>query len=133
MPDGSARIAEEGTENYSTTPPHERRSVAEDFEALFEDGKTYAEAELAFQRTRARLAASHVKSGLVYGIFALFLLHMVLIGLTVGAILILAPRVGPLLATAIVAGVLLAGVIAFGLAARSRFGRIGALFSRSAS
>lgn len=106
----------------------EPRSLAEDLEALYEDGKTYAEAELAYQKTRARYVAQHGKAGLGYGLLAVFFLHMALIGLTVGAILTLIPVVGPLFATLIVVGVVLALVVILGLMARSRIGRIGKAF-----
>jgi hypothetical protein len=128
MLDGNAQTADEAAEERASDEADARRSLVEDFEALFDDGKTYAEAEIAYQKTRARLAGSYAKSGLIYGLLALFLTHMVLIGLTVGAILVLAPLTGPLIATAIVAGVLLAGVAALALMAKARFGNVGAVF-----
>ncbi|MCR2833936.1 phage holin family protein [Parerythrobacter lacustris] len=128
MLDGNAQTADDAAGERVSEEGDAHRSLAEDFEALFDDGKTYAEAEFAYQKTRARLAGSYAKSGLIYGILALFLIHMVLIGLTVGAILVLAPLTGPLIATAIVTGVLLTAVVALALLAKARFGDIGAVF-----
>lgn len=128
MLEGEAQTADDAAEERASDEAGTRRSLVEDFEALFEDGKTYAEAEIAYQKTRARLAGSYAKSGLIYGILALFLMHMALIGLTVGTILVLAPLTGPLIATAIVTGVLLAGVAALALMAKARFGHVGAVF-----
>ena len=107
-------------------PPY--RSLADDLEALYEDGKTYAEAEIAFQKSRARYVGGHAKAGTVYILLALFLAHMLLIGLTVGAILTLSPMVGPLAATAIVVGTLLVLAVVLALSAKARFGKIGAAF-----
>ncbi len=129
MLEGTVENAEDAVDERvaaDDVPP--LRSLAEDIEALYQDGRTYAEAELAYQKTRVRLVAAHGKAGLGFGILALFLLHMALIGLTVGAILTLSPLVGPLSATAIVVGVLLVLVIGLALFARARFGRIGAAF-----
>lgn len=108
----------------------EQRSLAEDFEALYDDGRTYVEAELAYQKTRARLVAAHGKTGIAFGIVALFMLHMALIGLTVGAILVLSPVIGPLLATASVVGAVLVLTALLGFAAKARFARIAAIVGK---
>ncbi|WP_128892536.1 phage holin family protein [Erythrobacter sp. HKB08] len=109
------------------------RSLAEDVEALYEDGKTYVEAELAYQKTRARFVSTHAKAGAAFGIGAVFLFHMALIGLTVGAILSLSPIIGPLLATLAVVGVLLLIVGLLGYLAKKRFGRIPEAFDEKSS
>lgn len=88
-------------------------SLTDDVVALFEDGKTYVEAELAYQKSRAAFAAENGKWAALLGISALGLIHLALIALVVGAIIALAPIVTAFGAIAIVVGVLLA--VAFGL------------------
>jgi VIT1/CCC1 family predicted Fe2+/Mn2+ transporter len=89
----------------------EDRSLLEDLHALYNDGKTYASAELAFQKTRAGFAAGKLKSVVVFGAGAAVVALLAAIGLTVGAILSLETLIGPLGATAVVVIVLL--IVAF--------------------
>jgi hypothetical protein len=89
----------------------EDRSLLEDLHALYNDGKTYASAELAFQKTRAGFAAGKLKSVAVFGAGAAVVALLAAIGLTVGAILSLETLIGPLGATAVVVIVLL--IVAF--------------------
>ena len=102
-------------------PPE--RSLSDDIDALIDDGKTYVEAELAFQKTRLSYAADNGKSGVGFVLAAFAFLHLALIGLVVGAVLSLAPVIGPLWSTVAVVGVLLLGVIGFGFAAKKRFSK----------
>lgn len=104
------------------------RSLTDDVSALIEDGQTYVEAELAYQKTRARFAASKGKSGLGMGVLALLFLHCALIGLVVGLLMILAPLITPVGATALVVVLMLVGVVVFGLLARNRFREISKVF-----
>jgi uncharacterized membrane protein YqjE len=84
--------------------------LREDVTALVEDARNYAEAELAFQKTRAALAGKHGARALVMLVLALVLLHLALIALAVGAVIALAPLVTIWGAIAIVVGVMLLGV-----------------------
>ena len=77
-------------------------SLTDDIFAIFDDGRTYVEAELQFQKSRASFAASRGKYVVAYGIAALGVFHMALIALTVGVVLTLAPLLGALAATAVV-------------------------------
>ncbi len=77
-------------------------SLFDDVIALVEDGKTYAQAEVAFQKSRAGFVAEQAKYVFAYGAGALGVLHLALIGLTVGVLIALMPLVGPWFATAIV-------------------------------
>jgi len=87
-------------------------SLADDLLALFEDGKTYAEAELAYQKSRAGYTANRLKGALALGLGAFGVLHLALIALTVGIVIALAPLVGPWIATAIVTiALIIAGII----------------------
>jgi hypothetical protein len=79
--------------------------------ALVEDARTYAEAEIAFQKTRAGIAAKRAGRALVLLVLALVLLNLALIALAVGAVIALAPLVTIWGAIAIVVGVLLLGVV----------------------
>jgi hypothetical protein len=105
---------------------YEDRSLLEDLHALYEDGKTYAAAELTFQKTRASFVADKAKSLAIFGGAAALTGLLALIGLTVGAILSLATLIGPLAATLVVVGVLL--IVAF-LCARKAGGKLRALMS----
>ena len=85
-------------------------ALRDDVAALVEDARTYAEAEIAFQKTRASLAGKKAGRALVLLVLALVLLHIALIALAVGAVIALAPLVTIWGAIAIVVGVLLIGV-----------------------
>ncbi|WP_081096402.1 hypothetical protein [Erythrobacter donghaensis] len=105
--------------------------LRDDVTALVEDARNYAEAELAFQKTRAALVGKHGARALVLLVLALVLLNLALIALAVGAVIALAPLVTIWGAIAIVVGVLLLGV-ALLVAAALKDGRmIGAMFGGS--
>ena len=113
-----ARVTESGLADPAAMPgsadPAEGTSGFSDLRAevgaLVEDARTYAEAEIAFQKTRASLAGKHGARALGLVILALVLLHIALIALAVGAVIALAPLVSIWGAIAIVVGVLLFGV-----------------------
>ncbi len=95
-------------------------SLIEDVKATIDDGKTYLQAELGFQKTRASYAAGEGKRAAGLGLAALACLHLALIGLVVGLIFALAPMLTPLGATAAVVGALLALVVIFAFLAGRR-------------
>ncbi len=64
-------------------------------QALFEDGQSLLEAELAFQKARATFVFSRAKGILGLAALALALLFFVLMALVVGLLLALAPLIGP--------------------------------------
>lgn len=99
-------------------------SLVEDVKALVDDGKTYLEAELQFQKSRAALAVSLGKTGAAYGVAAAAFLHLALIGLVVGLIFSLTPVLTAWGATAVVVAVLLIVGALLGLAATRRFARL---------
>lgn len=103
-------------------------SLADSVSALIEDGKTYAEAEFAFQKSRAAFAFDRSKSGAIFVLGALAFLHLALIGLIVGLVIGVSTLVGPWWGTAIVVGVLLLAVAIFLLVARSRFKELSSAF-----
>jgi uncharacterized membrane protein YqjE len=72
----------------------ENRSLIDDVEVLIEDGRTYLEAELNFQKTRALFASERAKGVALYGLVGFVFAWMALIGLTIGLIFALAPILG---------------------------------------
>ena len=85
----------------------ELRSLREDVEALIEDGKTYLETELVYQKTRAAFVADRAKGALIFGAAAALLAFLALIGLTVGLIIALTPLLTAWGASALVVALLL--------------------------
>ncbi|MCZ8369551.1 MAG: phage holin family protein [Porphyrobacter sp.] len=103
-------------------------ALRDEVTALVEDARTYAEAEVAFQKTRASLAGKHGARALVMLVLALVLLHIALIALAVGAVIALAPLVTIWGAIAIVVGVMLIGVALLVHAAQADGKLLGAMF-----
>ncbi|UIP05849.1 phage holin family protein [Erythrobacter sp. SDW2] len=103
-------------------------SLADDVSALIDDGKTYFQAEVAFQKTRASYAGEKTKQGVVFGLAALAFLHLALIALVVGLVIALGPYLTPFGAVAVVVGVLLLGVAIFAQKAVRRFKALGDAF-----
>ena len=87
--------------------PAGHRSLFADVEALIEDGKTYWDAELSFQKTRAAFMADSLKRTIAYGIAGAFFAMLASVGLSIGAIIALSPILTPWGATALVVAVLL--------------------------
>lgn len=85
-------------------------SLTDELAALIDDGRTYAKAELAFQKARARLAGRSVGMALALAIVAIILLHIAFLALAVGMVMALAPLVTIWGAIAVVVGGLLLGV-----------------------
>ncbi len=108
-------IPEPSDDTPITAPADDERSLLEDVEALIDDGKTYLEAELAFQKTRAGFVADRAKAAVVFGALAALLGFLALVGLTVGLIIALTPSLGPWIASALVVAMLL---LCAGLSAR---------------
>lgn len=106
-------------------------SLVADVEALLADGKTYLEAELTYQKSRAGFTANRLKWTAIYGAAAFGLLHLALIALTVGAVIALTPETGPWMATAIVVAALFLGALIFVLRLRSKLGDIRGVFEDS--
>lgn len=116
----------EDEEGDAGPPP---ASLSDDVIALFEDGVTYAQAEVAYQKSRANFAANRVKYVVGYGAAAFGVFHLALIALTVGVVIALMPLVGPWLATAIVTVALIAlGVLLLNML-RGKLAEIRAAFA----
>ena len=102
--------------------------LRDDISTLIDDARTYAEAELAFQKTRATLAGKTAGRALILFVLAVVLLHIALIALAVGAVIALAPLVTIWGAIAIVVGVLLIGVAVLVYAAIGKGRLLSAMF-----
>ncbi len=91
------------------TPDAAERSLVDDVRQLIDDGRTLAEAELAYQKSRAAVAGDGVKGAAAYGGLAIALVLFALVALTVGLVIGLTPLLTALGATAVVTlGLLLA-------------------------
>lgn len=109
---------------FDEPSPGSDRSLIEDVEALIDDGKTYLEAELAYQKTRAAYVADKAKGALIYGAVAAAFAFLALIGLTVGLIISLAPLLTPWGASALVVALLIVGALLFGRMAGRRWNKL---------
>lgn len=103
--------------------------LIEEVSNLFDDGVTYAQAEVAFQKTRAKLAGRSVGVAAAYIAIALILLHIALLALAVGLVIALQPLVTIWGAMAIVVGAILLLAVILLLKARSRGSQAYNLFS----
>ena len=112
-------------------PPHPAydESILEELGTLIDDAGLYVTAELAFQKTRAKLACKNLGIAAAAIILAIILLHIALIALAVGIVIALEPLVTIWGAIAIVVGVMLVGVVWLGFIALGRGRLLGELFS----
>ncbi|RKF18358.1 phage holin family protein [Altericroceibacterium spongiae] len=78
--------------------------LRDDLTALIDDGLTFFEAELNFQKSRLSFVIDCAKKVAAYGVVALVLVLLAAIGLTVGLILCLSPLITPWGATIVVVG-----------------------------
>ncbi|WP_169829108.1 phage holin family protein [Tsuneonella mangrovi] len=113
-----SRLQEDATE----------RSLSDDLFDLLDDGKTYAEAELQFQKTRATFALDMGRKGAGFALAALLILHLAVVTLAIGSVFALAPLLTPWGATAVVVCVLVVAAVVFGLLAKRYFARLGKAF-----
>lgn len=101
--------------------PHDGGSLTDDITALYEDGKTYAQAELAYQKTRARFTVDKGKMGAIFLGGALTLLLLAGIALVVGLVIALTPLITAWGATAVVVALLVIGALILGGMAKKKF------------
>ena len=99
-------------------------SLIEEVRDLVEDGRTYLETELQYQKTRAALVFDRGRTGAIYGLIALGLAHLALVALVVGLVIALTPLVSAWGATAIVVGVLAIVAVVFAFKAKRRVATI---------
>ncbi len=97
----------------------ENLPLLDELRRLGDDARNYAEAELAFQKSRAGVLAAGARDMAVLGLAGFVLVVFALVGLTIGALLALIPVLGPWGATGAVVGALvLAALICLWLALR---------------
>lgn len=125
----STRTANETAGNTAPPRPARDESIVEELGAVIDDAKLYATAELAFQKTRAKLLGKNIGVAAGAIVVALILLHIAIIALAVGLVIALEPLVTIWGAIAIVVGVMLLGVAALGYLALARGRVIGEMFA----
>lgn len=114
-PEGDARAYDRVSHGYApggrpiTPPPVPLEKIVDD---VVENLSATAKAELALLEARSELALHGVSWTAGWGAVAASTAGIAMLALAFGAILVLMPHVGPLLATLIVVGVLL-GIAAF--------------------
>lgn len=104
-------------------------SLLEDVGALIEEGRNYAEAELAFQKTRLSYVISHAKWAVLFLGMAAVLGLLSVFALTFGLLLALSPIITPMGATMAVTFSLLISAIALTRFAKWQLQRISKAFS----
>jgi Flp pilus assembly protein TadB len=110
-------------------PDADGPSLAEDLRCLVADGRRFAEAELAYQKSRAAYAAQEMRGISILGVLALFLLFFALMALVFGLVLALVPLLGTWAATASVSGGLTLAALLCALMAARRARRMGRALS----
>ncbi|MEO0461745.1 MAG: phage holin family protein [Pseudomonadota bacterium] len=119
-----------GPENATGHPGAQYdESLVEELGALIDDAGVYLTAEVAFQKTRAKLAGKNIGAAVAFVIVALILLHIAIIALAVGLVIALEPLVTIWGAIGIVVGLMLLGVGLLIYAAARRGKVLSALFS----
>ncbi len=106
----------------------ENRSLIDDVEVLIEDGRTYLEAELNFQKTRALFIGDRAKGVALCLLLGLMFAWMALIGLTIGLIFALTPSLGGWGATGVVVAIWLVIAVVALRAAAGRWKQLMASF-----
>ena len=111
-------------EDEAAPPPSGISGLIGDVRQLAADAKNLAEAELAYQTSRAKVAGEAARNIAVFGVVAFVLAFFALGALTVGLLLALTPLVTAWGATAIVVGALLIGAFVCLNAVNSRVKRL---------
>ncbi len=101
--------------------PGSTRSLLEDVEDLLVDARTYLDAELSYQKSRASFIGGSIKRIAAFGIGAVVLALFAFGALTIGLVIALTPLLTAWGATAIVVGTLLLGVLLLLKAASSHW------------
>lgn len=107
QPDSGEFRAPGAPDDGDDPSPGSTRSLLEDIEDLLVDARTYLDAELSYQKSRASFVGGSIKRIAVFGIGAVVLALFAFGALTIGLIIALTPLVTAWGATAIVVGALL--------------------------
>lgn len=100
------------------------RSLVEDIKDLASDGRTFLEAELAYQKSRAAVAGAGAKGIAGWASLALALVFFALMALVLGVLLGIAAVIGIWAATGVTVLLVLAAAGLAGLAANRRWQRM---------
>lgn len=127
-----------GTEHESESFEHREtdngeppRSLFEDVEAIIEDGRTYLDAEIQYQKTRAAFVADKAKDAAIFAAVGGSMALLALVALTVGLVIALEPHLTAWGAAAAVTGAwALLAMIFIRLAARRWQRLVGAFLTR---
>lgn len=109
--------------------PKPEPTLGDDLRQLIDDGRALAEAELAWQKSRAAFAGSQAGGIAAFLLLAAALGFCALMALTFGLVLALAPLLTAWGATALVAGGLLVAALIAGAAAALRWRRTARLIA----
>jgi len=116
-------------EPEAAPPPSGISGLVGDVKQLASDAKNLAEAELAYQTSRAKVAGEAARNIAVFGVVAFVLAFFALGALTVGLLLALTPLITAWGATAVVVGALLIGAFLCVKAVTTRVKRLCAVLS----
>lgn len=112
----------------SAGSPTQKAPLIEDITSLIDSGRNYVEAEVAFQKTRASVAASSGAKAAGAVVLALMVFNIALIALAVGLIMALQPLITIWGAIGVVVGTLLVVTLLLVRSAVSRGKAISAMF-----
>ncbi len=104
-------------------------SLMEDVRLLLGEARTFAQAELTYQKTRAAFVGAETRSIAVLGIGAVVLLLLAVVALVLGLVIALGTLIGPWLAMIVVPVAVLAVAAIMAISARARLKRMVALLS----
>jgi len=104
-------------------------SLMEDVRLLLGEARTFAQAELTYQKTRAAFVGAETRSIAVLGIGAVVLLLLAVVALVLGLVIALGTLIGPWLAMIVVPVAVLAVAAIMAISARTRLKRMVALLS----
>ena len=114
----------------SLAPPTEEGedlSLIQDVRLLLGEARNFAQAEVAYQKTRAAYAGAETRSIAILGLGAAVLILFALMALVVGAVIAFGTLIGPWLAMIAVPAAILMVAIVMGLSARGKARRMMAL------
>lgn len=98
--------------------------LIDELRRLGDDARTYAEAEIAYQKSRAIAVGQTVRKVAILGLAAFVVAVFALVALVAGLLMGLSGLVGPWWATAIVAGGLVLAAVVAVLLARAHWRRM---------
>ncbi len=101
-------------------PQDEDLSLVEDVRLLIGEARTFAQAEVAYQKTRAAYVGAQTKAIAVLGLGAVVLVVFAVMALVLGAVIAVGTLIGPWLAMIVVPLAILIVAAIMGISARNR-------------